>query len=136
MANDMLERLKTFLESDEGKLSMQRFAEKMLRERIVRDRWVLKFKNRCENNLDVTLEKLMDKYYSDEYRDREYYKCKCEPREPLLWLAWDYAEDYCKPYRGKKYTNMFTHSAYHIGSYIIQLMNGQGSVLRIDKKRN
>jgi hypothetical protein len=133
MANEMIEKLKRFLDSDEGKLSMQRFAEKMLRQRIVRDRWVLKFKNRYENNLDIALEKLMNKYYSDEYRDREH-KIGCEPREPLLWLVWDYAEDYCKPYKGKKYANMFTHSAYHVGSYIIQLMNGQGSILRIDKK--
>lgn len=134
MANDMLERMKTFLESEEGKKSISEWAKKYAREQDHKDRWVEKFKERCEGDLNGSLKKLMDKYYSDEYRDREYYKCKCEPREPLLWLAYEYATKYCKPYNGKKHLNMFTADAYHFGSYVIQLMIGQGSALRIDKK--
>lgn len=134
MSNLTLQRLKEHLESEEGKASMKRFVEKLHNKQIVRDRWVEKFKERCESDLNGALEKLMDKYYSNEYLKREN-KIGCEPREPLLWLAWEYAETYCKPYRGKKYTNIFTSDAYHFGSYIIQRMDGQGSVLRIDKKK-
>lgn len=133
MANDMLERMKTFLESEEGKKSISEWAKKFAREQDHKDRWVEKFKQRCEGDLNGSLKKLMDKYYSDEYRDREY-KMHVEPREPLLWLAYEYATKYCKPYNGKKYLNMFTADAYNFGSYVIQLMIGQGSALRIDKK--
>jgi hypothetical protein len=133
MANDMLERLKAFLETEEGKKSISEFAKKYARDQDHKARWVEKFKERCEGDLNGSLKKLMDKYYSDEYRDREY-KMHVEPREPLLWLAYEYATKYCKPYNGKKYTNMFTADAYHFGSYVIQLMIGQGSALRIDKK--
>ncbi len=33
----------------------------------------------------------------------------------------------------KEYLNEFTGQAYYIGSYVIQVMHGQGSVLRVDK---
>lgn len=130
--SNMLENLKAFLETEEGKKSIEEWGKKMVREQEHRDRWVEKFKTRCENDLDGCLEKLMDKYYSDEYRDREYSK-GVEPREPLLWLAYEYAIKHCKPCEDEEYHNMFTADAYYIGSYVIQLLIGQGSALRIDK---
>jgi hypothetical protein len=133
MGNNMLENLKAFLETDEGKESIKRFAEKLEQEAAHNERWVEKFKARCEDDLDGAIEKLMEKYYSDAYTDREYYKRQCEPREPLLWLAVAYAEKYCKPCEDEKYFNMFTGAAWYIGSYVIQVMHGQGSVIRIDK---
>ena len=134
MANEMLERMKAFLESDEGKKSISEWAKKYARDLDHKDRWVEKFRVRYESDLNGAIKTLTSKYYSDEYINREYSKCKCEPREPLLWLAYEYAKKYCKPYNGKKHLNMFTADAYHFGSYIIQLMIGQGSALRIDKK--
>lgn len=131
--SDMLEKLKAFLETDEGKKSIEEWGKKYARQQEHQDRWVEKFKTRCENDLDGTLEKLMDKYYSDEYRDREYYKCKCEPREPFLFLAYEYASKHCEPCDDEKYHNMFTADAYYIGSYVIQLMIGQGSAIKIEK---
>ena len=132
--SDMLEKMKAYLETDAGKESIRQWGLKIQREAAHKERWVEKFKQRCEGDLDTAIDELIKKYYSDEYRDREYYKCKCEPREPLLWLAYEYASTYCKPYNGKKHINMFTADAYHFGSYVIQLMMGQGSALRIDKK--
>lgn len=129
----MLENLKTFLESDEGKAAAKRFGEKLQREALHKDRWVEKFKARCENNLDEALEKLMAKYYSDEYIDREYAR-GVEPREPLLWLAFEYAVKHCEECKEEKYFNMFTAGAWYIGSYVMQIMHGQGSVLSLDKK--
>lgn len=131
--NEMIAKLKEWLESDEGKEDIKRFAEKIKREEMHRDRWVEKFKSKYENNLDYAIEKLMDKYYSDKYVNREY-KIGVQPRDPLLWLVFEYASKYCKPCKNKKYLNMFTGEAYYIGSYVIQVMHGQGSVLRIDKK--
>jgi len=132
--NPQLEALKKHLESDEGKASMKRFVEKMANRYTVRQRWVEKIHTYYGNDIDSLTEKLMDKYYSDEYRDREYQKCKCEPREPLLWVLMEYAEEYGKKCKNKKYYNMFTGVAYYLGSYVIQTMHGQGSVIRIDKK--
>lgn len=131
----MLEQLKAFLDSEEGKKSLEEYAQKIVRDNEHLDRWVEKFKNRCENDLDGSLEKLIDKYYSDEYVKREY-SIGVEPREPLLWLAFEYAVKYCKPCEDEKYFNMFTGEAYYMGSYVIQVMHGQGSVIRIDKITN
>lgn len=128
----MLEKFKAFLDSEEGKKSMEEFAQKMVRKQEREDRWVEMFKSRCENDLDGAIEKLMDKYYSDEYVNREY-KIGYQPRERLLWVVLDYATKYCKPCEDEKYLNMFTGDAYYIGSYVIQVMHGQGSVIRIDK---
>lgn len=126
-------KLLDYLKSPEGDKKISEWVVKYARGLDHRDRWVEKFKTHCEADLAGSMRKLIDKYYSEEYRNREY-KLNREPREPLLWLAYEYAAKYCKPYRGKKYLNMFTADAYHIGPYIIQLMIGQGSVLRIDKK--
>lgn len=123
------------MDSPEGKKSMNDYVQKLIEEDRRRDRNVERFKARCENDLDGTLEKLMDKYYSDEYVRREH-KIGYEPREKLLWLAYSYATKYCKPCEDEKYHNMFTADAYYIGTYVIQLMVGQGSALRIDKITN
>ena len=53
-----------------------------------------------------------------------------------MWLALEYAYKYCEPCEDKKYLNMFTGEAYYIGSYVIQVMHGQGSVIRVDKVEN
>jgi hypothetical protein len=128
----MLEKLKAFLETEEGKKSIKEWGDKINQEHEHRNRWVEKFKTRCENDLDICLEKLITKYSSDEYVNREY-KMGFEPREPLLWLAFEYALKHCEPCEDEQYHNMFTGSAYYIGSYVIQVMHGQGSVIRIDK---
>ena len=133
--SEMLEKLRTFLDSEEGKKSIEEWGKKLVREQEHLDRWVEKFKTRCENDLDSTLERLMEKYYSEEYVRREY-KRGVEPREPLIWLAWSYAEKYCKPCEDYKYFNVFTGDAYYIGSYVIQIMHGQGSAILIKKIEN
>jgi hypothetical protein len=132
--NPQLQSLKKYLESEEGKAFTKRYIERMANKQLVRQRWIEKIHTHYGNDIDSLTEKLMDKYYSDVYRDREYYKCKCEPREPLLWLLMEYAETYGKKCKNKKYYNMFTGVAYYLGSYVIQTMHGQGSVIRIDKK--
>ena len=132
MKTDMFEKIKDFLNSEEGKKSMEDFDQQLSNERKHNDRWVEKFKIHCENNLDDTIVKLVTKYDSDEYVNREYKKGYM-PRETLLWLVYGYATKYCPPCEDEKYLNMFTDEAYYIGSYVIQVMNGQGSVIRIDK---
>lgn len=121
-----------FLDSDEGQLSIEKWLKEKEREDLIIDRWVQKLKLRYENNIDYIIEKLMDKYYSDEYVDREY-KIGVQPREPLMWLLWSYVRKYCKECNDNTYLNNFTGSAYYVGSYVIQIMHGQGSILMIRK---
>lgn len=132
MENKFTDILQKFLESNEGQLSIEKWLKEKEREDLIIDRWIQKIKSRYENNIDYIIEKLMDKYYSDEYIDREY-KIGVQPREPLLWLIWGYARMYCKECNDPNYLNQFTGSAYYIGSYVIQIMHGQGSILRIIK---
>jgi hypothetical protein len=56
-----------------------------------------------------------------------------EPREELIWIAWEYAIKYCKECKDESFANDFTGGMYHIGSYVIQIMYGQGAKLIIDK---
>lgn len=128
----LVEKLREFLNSEEGEKSIEEWNEKLVQEEEHQDRWIEKFKKRFENNLDDVLEKLMNKYYSPEYVKREY-RMGYIPREPLMFLVYEYAKKHCEPCNDEKYFNMFTDKAYYIGSYVIQLMTGQGSVIRLNK---
>jgi hypothetical protein len=130
--DDIFKKLRDFLETDEGKKSIEEFKEKMKRIEEVEDLRVERFKKWAEPDMNLAIEKLISKYYSDEYVKKEY-SLGYEPREKLLWVVLNYAEKYCKECTDEKYLNMFTGQAYYIGSYVIQVMHGQGSVIRIDK---
>jgi hypothetical protein len=132
MSKSIVEKLREFLDTEEGKKSIEEFGNKIKKEEERKDRWIEKFKKLAESDIDAYLEKLIEKYDSDEYVRREY-SLGYEPRESLLWIALGYAKKYCKECTDEKYLNMFTGEAYYIGSYIIQVMHGQGSVIRIDK---
>ena len=95
MSKSMVEKLREFLNSEEGKKSIEEFGNKMRREEERKDRWIEKFKKIAEPDIDSHLEKLIKKYDSDEYVRREY-ALGYEPRESLLWIALGYAKKYCK----------------------------------------
>jgi len=130
--SDMLKRLREFLDSDEGKKSIEEFRNKLERDEERKNRWTEKFKELAEPDIDAALSKIIEKYDSNEYVKREY-SLGYEPRETLLWIAFNYAEKYCKECTDEKYLNVFTGDAYYIGSYVIQVMHGQGSVIKIEK---
>jgi len=92
--------------------------------------------NHIKDDVDGSIERLDNWYGSDKYRDREYKKGR-EPREQLFWILLGVSEKYgnkCTPEEIEKYGNMFTGEIYTLGSYVLQIMHGQGSVVRIDKK--
>jgi len=130
-----MKNIADFLDSEEGKKSMDEYFKKLQREEEHLHRWVEKFKSRYENNLDEIIEKLLNKYDSDEYVKREY-SLGYQPRESLLWLVWEYARLNCEECLDEKYFNSFTGDAFYIGSYVIQIMHGQGSVLKIEKRND
>lgn len=127
-----LDKLREWLDSDEGKEANDRFIEKMIQDQEHQMRWVERFKKWAEPDLNAAIEKLCTWYGSGKYRDREFKK-GYEPREILLWVALDYAKENCKECDDDDYLNAFTGDAYYIGDYVIQVMHGQGSCIRVDK---
>ena len=128
----MLQKLRDFLDSEEGKKSIEEFALKMQREDEHKERWADRMWNRIKDDIDGAVEKLVEYYDSDRYYYRES-KRGFEPREALLWVLLDCARKYGKECTDESYANVFTGEMYVIGSFIIQVMHGQGSVIRIDK---
>jgi len=128
----MLERLKAFLETEEGKKSMEDFALELNRRAEHKERWTDRMWNRIKDDVDGAIEKLVKWYDSDKYLDRER-KLHYEPREDLLWVLLDCAAKYGTECTDESYANPFTGEMYYIGSFVIQVMHGQGSVIRIDK---
>jgi hypothetical protein len=129
-----IEKFNAFLESEEGKKSLEKFAEKLKREQEHKDRWTDRMWNRIKDDIDGSIGHLDNWYSSDKYRDREYKKMY-EPREELFWVLLGVAERYGSEVGDEYeiYANPFTGEMYKLGSYIIQVMHGQGSVIVIDK---
>ena len=131
----MIDKLRDFLDSEEGKKSIDEYFEKAQREEVHLQRWVDRVWDRIKHDIDGSIEHLLNWYESDKYRDREY-KMGFEPREQLLWVLLDIAQKHgraCTEEEIETYANVFTGAMYVIGSYVIQVMHGQGSVIRIDK---
>ena len=120
------------MESPEGQESMRKWAEKMKAEQDRLNKRIIRFHLIYKDRLDKVMVTLMDKYESKTYRDKEY-KLGYEPREKLYWFMFEYARKYCKKCTDKKYLNQFTGDAYYLGSYVIQIMYGQGSAILIQE---
>ena len=90
---------------------------------------------RIKGDLDGSIDHMLKWYNSDTYRDREYNK-GYQPREELLWVLLGVAETHgeeCTDDEVDLYANTFTRSIYKLGSYAIQIMDGQGSIIAIDR---
>jgi hypothetical protein len=127
-----MDDIRKWFESEEGKASLEKSKKDDERRKAHEERWIEKFKKWAEPDMNAAIERLLKWYESDTYVRREY-KSGFEPREPFLWIAWEYATKYCKRCDDEKYFNPFTGDAYYIGDYVIQIMHGQGSVLKIEK---
>lgn len=139
--NKVLEKMKAFMDSDEGKefnknyFQKQEDQYKMLQSQL--DRFNIKlgyYDEERKLNFEYILNKLIEKYDSNKY----YYRWMNRGIEPpcdLYWFLFEYAKKYGKkPTRKeRKYINMFTSECYIVYGYFIQRMDGQGSVIRIDK---
>ena len=132
-----IDKMRAFMESEEGKESIDRYVEKLQKEREHRNRWMEKMKSYLGDDIDSGVERLLDWYKSDKYRNREY-KMGRQPTEELLWVLFNYSVIYGEEIQENSeiyetYGNSFTGGMFKIGSYVIQVMHGQGSVIAIDK---
>jgi hypothetical protein len=133
--NETYKQLKEYYDSDIGKQSVEKYILELENEEKHIKRWVDRMWNHIQFNIDNSIEKLLIWYESDTYRNREY-NMGYEPRESLLWVLMGVADKYGVKATQDEYNiygNMFTGEIYRLGSYIIQVMHGQGSVIRIDK---
>jgi len=130
-----LEKLRAHLESEEGKKSMEEYFGRIAREKEMKDSQLVRFHKSYSNIFGEIIEKIITKYESDEYILKEM-KLGFEPRCPLYYFMFNYAEKYgreCNDKEYEKYGNDFTGGLYFINGYYIQIMHGQGSAIRIDK---
>jgi hypothetical protein len=127
--------LAEYLESGEGRKDMEKYVEKLAKDLAHTDRWVDRMWERIKEDIDGSIDHMLKWYNSDTYRDREYDK-GYQPREELLWVLFGVAENHgeeCTNEEVDLYANTFTRSIYKLGSYAIQIMDGQGSIIAIDK---
>ena len=127
--------LSEYLDSEEGRKDMEKYVENLAKDLAHTDRWVERMWERIKEDLDGSIEHLLKWYESDKYRDREY-GMGFQPREELLWVLFGVAETHgeeCTDEEVDLYANTFTRVIYKLGSYAIQIMDGQGSVIAIDK---
>ena len=90
-----------------------------------------------EEKFSHIIDKILEKYSSDKYRDR-WYNRRIEPPETLLWYFASYAEKYgrtCNDIEWETYGNMFTNELYYINGYYFNTMLGQGCAILVEKKR-
>ena len=127
--------LSEYLDSEEGRKDMEKYVENLAKDLAHTDRWVERMWVRIKGDIDGSIEHMLRWYESDKYRDREY-GMGFQPREELLWVLFGVAETHgeeCTDEEVDLYANMFTRAIYKLGSYAIQIMDGQGSIIAIDK---
>jgi hypothetical protein len=134
--NANTEKLRAYLDSPEGKKETEEYFGKIASKKAILVYQLEKFHNRYKDRLDEVIEHIQKKYQSKAYRDREYDKLQREPNESLYSFLFDYAEKYCAECRERQYYNDFTGSAYYLGSYVIQVIYGQGSAIIFEKQKN
>lgn len=130
---------KEWFASEEGKQSVKDFHEKLESGQKIESEQTKRIHRLYGNNIDSFIEKVVACYESKAYKDKWYSK-GCEPPTDLYWVLLRYASKYGEKINQKSnrdllgtYVNPFTSEIYKIGNYVIQSMNGQGSVVRVDK---
>ena len=127
--------LSEYLDSEEGQKDMEKYVEKLAKDLAHTNRWIERMWGRIKGDIDGSIEHMLKWYESDKYRDREY-GMGFQPREELLWVLFGVAETHggeCTDEEVDLYANTFTRSIYKLESYVIQIMDGQGSIIAIDK---
>jgi len=131
-----LDKLRNWLESEEGKESLSKFGGKIEREEKIRINQLERL-HKSGKFIELT-EKALKKYNSKNYINR-WYNRSIEPPETLFSFLFTYSEKYgrkCNKSEWKEYGNVFTSSLFYINGYYFNMMNGQGTVIRVMKTNN
>ena len=135
---ELLDKLNSFLESEEGQKSFEEWANKIKNEQAIKDSQLERAFKKYGLNIAGVVEKIVAKYDSDKYRDF-WWKKGFEPPEDLYFFLFDYAAKYGvevdenSPIEQKECANTFTSDIYYLDGYVFNLMNGQGTCVIIQK---
>lgn len=135
MGKDMLEKLKAYLDSDEGKKNTEEYFEKLAHKNVIYDSQLVRFHEKYDDRFVEILEKYINKYDSDEYVNKCYSR-GYEPSTPMLFFFFDYAQKYGREVtdaESEKYANIFTGDMAYIHDYVFNKMYGQGCVIQVYK---
>lgn len=129
--SELIEQLKTFFESDEGKEYIKRDQEKILFRNQLMDKYVLYLFNLSLEERTELFNKIKTKYDSDEYYFR-WINRGFEPQEMLYDYIFEYGYRYGKVNEIKD--AVFGYDSYIIdNSWIITAWYGQGTAYNFHK---
>ena len=113
----------------ELKAAVDKIVDEILTQEKVESKYIEILHNMPYEKRAEIINKIKEKYDSDEYYSREIHKCHREPMTCLYWVLFFYATKYGKQMTQEK-DNPFTHDVYLIDNkFVIRLMYGQGSVI-------
>lgn len=128
-----VDKMMEWFDSEEGQRHIEEYREKIEREERI---WNYQLEKLHKvDNFKEFVESVIKKYGSEKYRYR-WLDRGIEPPEDLTFLLFDYAQKYGREateLEYEKYGNMFTSSMYFIEGYFFNKMNGQGTVVNIER---
>jgi hypothetical protein len=133
-SNKTLKNLMAWFDTDEGKKNIEDFAKKIQLKQDIKDMQLERFKSK--GNFAEFVERVITKYNSPKYRDK-WYNRGVEPPKNLYWFLFFYAEKFgreCASEEWEKYGNTFTSTLYFYEGYYFNRMDGQGSIIKIEKQ--
>lgn len=128
--NEMLEKLKAYLESDEGKKKSEEYFAKLARAEKINKRQVKRINRYIKTLSSENLHSLVLKYCKWEEKHQDMlYKRGIDGSSTLMDLIFDFFRKYGK---GLKCDEMFESARYGYGKYEMSLFVGQGSFYKIE----
>ena len=127
-----------YIKSPEGKKSMDEFFGKLKNEEDILKSQLERFHVRFGEleSFRKILKKIIEKYDGDAYRDL-WFNRNIEPPCDLYFFLFEYAEQYgrlCLDAEWEQYGNTFTGALYYVNGYYFNMMNGQGTIIKITEE--
>lgn len=130
--NDMLEKMKAFLDSEEGERVTDEFFKKMEKEAEHFDRWKNKVIEKISVLSDGELSQLLDSFYLHNKKQTDIkYSQGIDGESSLCEVIFQAFLEIGAEYESGK---MFSAAAYEFRGYVAELFIGQGSFITITKK--
>lgn len=125
MKDTVLESLKKWFDDP---VNVEKFQEDIKRDIDRRNRYYNKLNSLSQEEFDIFVQKCIDKYESDEYRDKEYFVHKREPMCSLYDTILGVAEIFGQEL---EVTEDFQAEKILYRGWIVELFIGQGSFVRV-----
>jgi hypothetical protein len=137
MKNRSLE-LTNFLSSEKGLELIDEFIENERKLESIKSYWIRKWESLLmdKNSFELIIDKILAKYNSEEYINREYRKGYF-PRKVLLWYIYEFlskmnTED-LSDNESIEYSNSFTYGLIKFNGYIFNMYFGQSNEIDVVK---